>query len=114
MLWICDRAFPIKNERGDVVRVARIAEDITNRKKAEEHLRQQAEREHLLYQLTLHISQSLDLDDILQNTVNELRHLLNLDRVLILRCNDQNLATVTHESIVPGIETILGCKYQFV
>ncbi|QJB25997.1 PAS domain S-box protein [Limnospira fusiformis SAG 85.79] len=112
VLWICDRAFPIKNERGDVVRVARIAEDITNRKKTEEHLRQQAEREHLLYQLTLHISQSLNLDDILQNTVNELRHLLNLDRVLILRCHDQNLATVTHESIVPGIETIRGCKYQ--
>ena len=33
--WICDRAFPIKNHIGIVDRVSRIAEDISDRKRAE-------------------------------------------------------------------------------
>jgi PAS domain S-box-containing protein len=38
--WIRDRSFPIRNERGDVYRVAGIAEDITARKHAEASLRE--------------------------------------------------------------------------
>jgi PAS domain S-box-containing protein len=34
--WIANRAFPIKNEAGEVVRITGIAEDITERKKVEE------------------------------------------------------------------------------
>ncbi|MEB3883047.1 PAS domain S-box protein [Lyngbya sp. CCY1209] len=111
MRWICDRAFPIFDERGEVVRVAGIAEDITDRKRSQAQLRQQLEREHLLYQLTLGISRSLDLDEILQNTVDELRSLLQLDRVLILR-SESGGHTVTHESAAPGIEAIVGCRYR--
>lgn len=37
--WIRDRAFPVKNDRGEVFRFAGIAEDITKRKQAEEALR---------------------------------------------------------------------------
>lgn len=33
--WICDRAFPIRNQLGEVYRIAGIAEDITERKQAE-------------------------------------------------------------------------------
>ncbi|MBD2296086.1 PAS domain S-box protein [Anabaena sphaerica FACHB-251] len=38
--WIRDRAFPIENEDGKVYRIAGFAEDITQRKEAEEQLRQ--------------------------------------------------------------------------
>ena len=38
--WVWDRGFPIKDKRGRVVRVAGIAEDITERKQVEEELRQ--------------------------------------------------------------------------
>ncbi|HBY76461.1 MAG TPA: hypothetical protein DEG47_05505, partial [Cyanobacteria bacterium UBA11148] len=46
--WICDRAFPIKNEWGEVIRVAGIAEDITDRKRTEDELQQYRDRLQVL------------------------------------------------------------------
>ncbi len=45
--WIRDRAFPIRNEDGEVYRIARIADDITERKWLEEQLRQSQKIEAL-------------------------------------------------------------------
>ena len=42
--WVWDRGFPIKDKRGRVVRVAGIAEDITERKRVEDELRQSDRR----------------------------------------------------------------------
>ncbi|MBV8555303.1 MAG: PAS domain S-box protein [Planctomycetaceae bacterium] len=41
--WIWDRGFPIEDETGEVVRVAGIAEDITDRRRAEEEVRHQTQ-----------------------------------------------------------------------
>jgi PAS domain S-box-containing protein len=38
--WVFARAFPVRNARGEIYRIAGIAEDITERKKAEEALRE--------------------------------------------------------------------------
>ncbi len=38
--WISNRAFPIRNDKGEIYRIAGIAEDITERKALEEQLRQ--------------------------------------------------------------------------
>ncbi len=42
--WVRDRGFPVKDEAGQVVRIAGIAHDITDRKRAAEVLAKQAER----------------------------------------------------------------------
>ena len=38
LCWVHDRAFPVRNTRGEVYRIAGIAEDITERKQAQEQL----------------------------------------------------------------------------
>lgn len=42
--WIWDRRFPIKNARGQIYRIAGLAEDITERKQTEEALHKSAEQ----------------------------------------------------------------------
>ncbi len=42
--WIRDRAFPVRDDNGEIIRVVGIAEDITGRKLAEDRLRESEER----------------------------------------------------------------------
>lgn len=60
--------------------------DIDRRKQAETALQQQIERERLLRRIALRIRESLDLTDILNTAVTEVREFLKADRVLIKRC----------------------------
>src|SRR5205807_3318734 len=46
--WIRDRAFPIRDEQGRVVRIVGIAEDVTERREAEAALRDRENRLRLL------------------------------------------------------------------
>jgi len=74
------RANAIKDAQGNIVGLIDISTDITERKRAEAQLRQQAQREALLYRLASQIRNSLDLDTILQAAVSEIRNLLQIDR----------------------------------
>ncbi len=42
--WIRSRAFPIKDQNGDIARIAGLTEDITDRKQAEEEMRESEQR----------------------------------------------------------------------
>ncbi|RMD85002.1 MAG: PAS domain S-box protein, partial [Candidatus Dadabacteria bacterium] len=52
--WVYDRGFPVRDDSGQVVRIAGIAEDVTERKKAEDALRQSNEELETLVQSISH------------------------------------------------------------
>lgn len=88
--------------------VLAIVRDLTQRKRAEEERLLNAERDRLLAQIALRIRQSLNIEQILQTTVAEVRQFLECDRVFIT-CIDQQLQShVAAESIAPNYDSILG------
>lgn len=81
--------------------------DITERKQAEETQRQQSERERLMGTIAGRIRQSLDLEEILNTTVSEVRQFLRADRVVIVRIQPEQVGLVTAESVEEGIPSML-------
>ncbi len=84
-----------------------IVRNITERKRAEEERWLTTERDRLLGQIALRIRQSLDLKQIFQTTVTEVRQFLQCDRVFIT-CIDKHLHSKhSAESVVSNWGTIL-------
>lgn len=82
--------------------------EIAERKRVEEKLRQQAERERLLSMISLRIRQSLNLSDTLAIAVKEVRQLLQADRVVIYRRQENGNGTVASESVGTGWSVMEG------
>ena len=106
--WIRDRVFPILDEQGIIYRLAGIAEDITTRKQVEVELSRQNRQQQLFAEITLKIRQSLQLEAILQTTVNEVRQILQVDRVIFYQLNPDDTGSVVTESVVSEWDSILG------
>ncbi|MCA1994305.1 MAG: GAF domain-containing protein, partial [Coleofasciculus sp. S288] len=85
-----------------------IVRNITNRKRAEEELQLSAERDRLLGEIALRIRQSLDLEQILQTTVTEVRQFLGCDRVFFTHIDEQLKGEVSVESVDPNWGSVLG------
>jgi PAS domain S-box-containing protein len=87
--------------------------DITERKRAEKLLRLSAGRDRLLAQTLVQIRNSLDLEQILQTTVNEVRQFLQVDRVFIIVNTCNTRFRIVAESTDPKYPAIVGCKNNF-
>ncbi len=81
--------------------VLAIERDITDRKRNERQLHQQTERDRLLGAIALRIRQSLDLANILGQTVVEVRQFLQADRVLIYHFASADLGILVANSVAP-------------
>lgn len=62
-------------------------------------LQQRIERERIILYITQKIHQSLNLDEILQTTVTEVREFLHTDRVLVFQLKSDGDGTVISESV---------------
>ncbi len=60
--WIRDRAFPVRDEAGQLIRIVGLAEDISERKLAEEKLRTSEERYRELFENASDLVYTFDLD----------------------------------------------------
>ncbi|PSB54071.1 diguanylate cyclase [filamentous cyanobacterium Phorm 6] len=90
---------PVADETGKVVLLLPEGRDITQSKQAQVALRQQVERERLIAQIQSRIRSSLDIEDILNTTVAEVREFLATDRVIIFRFRPDWNGDVVVESV---------------
>jgi len=91
---------PIVNADGQVHKLFGTVLDITDRVAAQA-------RERLFGAIALSVHQSLDLDEILDTTVTEVRQLLQTDRVLIYRFNRDCSGQIVVESVGAGFPAVL-------
>lgn len=70
--------------------------------------KKQVEQEKIFSELSYHIRQSLNLDEILSNTVREVRNLLQCDRVVIYKQNVDGDGLIIAESAIQGVPSLLG------
>ncbi len=89
-----------------------VVRDVTDHKRAQETLRLSAERDRLLGEIAIRIRQSLDLNDILEATVTEVRRVLRVDRAFVHRMRDPstsgNSSEIVAESVTEPFDSILG------
>jgi diguanylate cyclase (GGDEF)-like protein/PAS domain S-box-containing protein len=103
--WISVTASPIPLE-GYGVAIAYT--DITRRKQAEAALRQQFLRERLIGAIEARIRKSLNLVEVLNTTVIEVRQFLATDRVIIYRFEPNASGVVVVESVDQQWTSLLG------
>ncbi|MEA5605693.1 PAS domain S-box protein [Nostoc sp. UHCC 0252] len=82
--------------------------DITERKQVEAQFRLAAQRDRLLAETLVRIRSSLNLEEILQTTVTEVRQFLQTDRVFIGLNNDKLGVRTLAESVDPKYPSVLG------
>ena len=99
IIWTEHSKVAVYNEAGRLIAIEGIARDITDRKQAEIQLQQQAERERLLGAIASRIRQSLNLDEILNTTVEEVRQFLQADRVMIYSFDANQNGFLVAESV---------------
>lgn len=85
-----------------------LAAVMATRQEAEAQLRITAERNRLLREMATRIRQSLDLHEILQRTVEEVRQFLQTDRVFFSCVDQQGQVRVVAESVAAGWNSTLG------
>ena len=102
VVWVICQALPEIGDHGEIKGYIGTITDITERKLAEEALRDSAERERAIAQVIQRMRQTLDLETIFAATTQELRQVLNCDRVVVFRLNSHWSGEFVSESVGNG------------
>jgi PAS domain S-box-containing protein len=102
----------IKDDNGEITHYVAVKEDITFRKQAELELYQQLERERMVSELTLSIRQSLDLSQILDTVVKELKRILGIDRVLAYQIFADGTGRAVAEVVNENLDKVLDIVFS--
>ncbi|MCC5615220.1 PAS domain S-box protein [Nostoc sp. CHAB 5836] len=102
VVWVICQALPEFGDDGEIKGYIGTITDITERKLAEEALRESAERERAIAQVIQRMRQTLDLETIFAATTEELRQVLNCDRVVVYRFNPHWSGEFVSESVGDG------------
>ena len=100
------------DEAGKVTFIIATGIDITEQRRVWTKLERQYRQTALLATITRKIRMSIDIEEILQTTVTEVQHLLNCDRVLVVKIDGRNVALPIGESVIPDLPSMLG--YEIV
>ncbi|HEY9851030.1 MAG TPA: PAS domain S-box protein [Leptolyngbyaceae cyanobacterium] len=95
---------------GDVL--VAVQQDITKRKLAEEALLQKSRKEQLLFSITQALRQSLDLNQILNTAVTEVRQTLQADRTTVYRFHPDFSGDFVVESVGEDWVKLVGGDVQ--
>ncbi len=106
--WVSDRAFPIIDERGEVLRVAGITEDITDRKQTEQALQHQLQKALLLQRITEEIRRSLDVGHIFQTAAIQMGQAFGVNRCVIHTYIEDPIPQIplVAEYVEPGFDSM--------
>ncbi|MEH1821474.1 MAG: PAS domain S-box protein [Nostoc sp.] len=102
VVWVICQALPEFGDDGEIKGYIGTITDITERKLAEEALCESAERERAIAQVIQRMRQTLDLETIFAATTEELRQVLNCDRVVVYRFNPHWNGEFVSESVGNG------------
>ncbi|WP_008309770.1 PAS domain S-box protein [Leptolyngbya sp. PCC 6406] len=78
-VWLNSNKVPLRDAEDNVIGVLCTTEDISDRKQAEIQLQEYAERQALFNQLTSQIRNSLDLDTVIESTIQAIHRRLEID-----------------------------------
>lgn len=99
---------PLIDTAGNIIGIASLARDITERVRAEAQIKATAQCDRLLADIALRIRQSLDLGQILSTAVTEVHQFLQVSRVFIGRLDVNLQVQVVAEAVAAGYRSLLG------
>ncbi|MBI4785250.1 MAG: GAF domain-containing protein [Oscillatoriophycideae cyanobacterium NC_groundwater_1537_Pr4_S-0.65um_50_18] len=113
IVWIETNKLPLRNLKGEIIGILGTSQNITDRKQAEQIVKQQAEREALLREITQRIRQSLDIQTIFDTACQEIRQGLQADRVGIFKFYPESNfddGEFVAESVVAGFPSVVAMR----
>ncbi|WP_019501237.1 PAS domain S-box protein [Pseudanabaena sp. PCC 6802] len=111
-IWVNLTMAPIQIDSSGTQYFISSIQDISDRKRADDAMRQQFEREQLVGAITRRVRKSLELEQILATTVEQARQVLQADRVLVCKIARSGTGLVVAESVSNPWNSLLNTYFS--